>query len=672
MSHSDTQKLFNNLRFIIINNIPQIDNIRQLILENGGEVQIALENFHELREEGAYSDHIYVVDKFEGELFKYLTDISAKVVGVPFIYQTVSMRRPPVALENVGPLIIYSRIMEGIEICTTRLRREKREDVKKMIQYMGGTHRDEITGSTQLLLAGKVGSVKYQIAVNRNIPILDPTWILKCWDTQTLVDYRNYILPPFAGLLICVTGLSSSTRDEIQRLTKAYGGDYTPNLSRKVTHLIAEKPTGIKYRYALEWGIFCVSMEWFFDSINFQVCADERHYFLPLDEETKDDVLSPTPTPIDLKHLSPKLRRRHSPFQPSTESSSISRFSSYSLYSPNDIFRSATAPKSIIATLRPPSAHVTPFPALKFVVRPLSLPTQTTASPSLPFNCNPAPLSSACPPNSLTGNCPATIFPQRLPSFIRVGPCHQNNRYQPYESPLLFTNHTLDAPPALFQGNVSENNKVIIAKNSSADNNNNLSTPSQQSQQSNDTIISHSSQNTPNDFSAARMPKKRKSKAHGSAKKKRVSNKKTFASLVCLQSTTTNNQNNRPDISSLLAPLTLNTNQKNLFEDILKFPRGSEAAGIHDPKFREQIANAITKDPKGPEIVKDLLWLVHMCDNAIQFYRNLDNRVLSIVLNHLGSLQKRNNGEITVGVRSEQSAESTPLRSFEFELKNKL
>jgi hypothetical protein len=48
-----------------------------------------------------------------------------------------------------------------------------------------------------------------QIAVSRNIPVLDPTWILKCWDTQTLVDYRAYILPPFAGLLICVTGLST-------------------------------------------------------------------------------------------------------------------------------------------------------------------------------------------------------------------------------------------------------------------------------------------------------------------------------------------------------------------------------------------------------------------------------------------------------------------------------
>lgn len=66
MSHSDTQKLFNNLRFIIVNNVPELENLRQLILENGGEVQIALDNFHELPEQLAHPDHIYIIDKFEG------------------------------------------------------------------------------------------------------------------------------------------------------------------------------------------------------------------------------------------------------------------------------------------------------------------------------------------------------------------------------------------------------------------------------------------------------------------------------------------------------------------------------------------------------------------------------------------------------------------------------
>jgi hypothetical protein len=36
------------------------------------------------------------------------------------------MKRPAAVLESIGPLILYSRVMEGIEICTTRLRREKR------------------------------------------------------------------------------------------------------------------------------------------------------------------------------------------------------------------------------------------------------------------------------------------------------------------------------------------------------------------------------------------------------------------------------------------------------------------------------------------------------------------------------------------------------------------
>jgi hypothetical protein len=48
------------------------------------------------------------------------------MTGVPFIYQTVAMKRPAAVLESIGPLILYSRVMEGIEICATRLRREKR------------------------------------------------------------------------------------------------------------------------------------------------------------------------------------------------------------------------------------------------------------------------------------------------------------------------------------------------------------------------------------------------------------------------------------------------------------------------------------------------------------------------------------------------------------------
>jgi len=76
--------------------------------------------------------------------------------------------------------------------------------------------------------------------------------------------------------------------------------------------LLAASPEGIKYRYALEWGIHCVTTQWFFDSINAYRCMDERLYLVPMTDEKRDALFSPTSTSItDIARLSPALRRRH-------------------------------------------------------------------------------------------------------------------------------------------------------------------------------------------------------------------------------------------------------------------------------------------------------------------------------------------------------------------------
>jgi len=164
------------------------------------------------------------------------------------------------------------------------------------------------------LIAKKVGSIQYQLAQQQQhqIPVVSPEWVHSCWEKQKLVPHKDFLLPPFAGCVISVTGLSASTRNEIQRLAKAYGGEYTPNLTKRCTHLISRVPQGIKYRYALEWGLHCVSIQWFFDSINLQVCADETQYFLPMSEATRQALFNPLSTsPRDLNRLSPALRKKH-------------------------------------------------------------------------------------------------------------------------------------------------------------------------------------------------------------------------------------------------------------------------------------------------------------------------------------------------------------------------
>lgn len=65
----------------------------------------------------------------------------------------------------------------------------------------------------------------------------------------TDVNMEDYACPVFLGCVICVTGLSSSDRKEVQRLTAEHGGQYTGQLKmNECTHLIVQEPKGRTYR----------------------------------------------------------------------------------------------------------------------------------------------------------------------------------------------------------------------------------------------------------------------------------------------------------------------------------------------------------------------------------------------------------------------------------------
>lgn len=64
----------------------------------------------------------------------------------------------------------------------------------------------------------------------------------------TDVNMEDYACPVFLGCTICVTGLSSSDRKEVQRLTAEHGGQYSGQLKmNECTHLIVQEPKGKTY-----------------------------------------------------------------------------------------------------------------------------------------------------------------------------------------------------------------------------------------------------------------------------------------------------------------------------------------------------------------------------------------------------------------------------------------
>jgi NAD-dependent DNA ligase len=60
---------------------------------------------------------------------------------------------------------------------------------------------------------------------------------------------------------------TSEERGIIQGLCVDNGGVYSPDFSKKCTHLIASQAGGLKYQFASRWNIPIVTKKWLQDSI---------------------------------------------------------------------------------------------------------------------------------------------------------------------------------------------------------------------------------------------------------------------------------------------------------------------------------------------------------------------------------------------------------------------
>ena len=79
-------------------------------------------------------------------------------------------------------------------------------------------------------------------------------------------------------------------RQRLMDLIAGNGGDYSGDLTKDVTHLIARTPEGKKYSYAGAWDIKIVSTEWLSDSLERGMILDESlyHPLLALEERGKN------------------------------------------------------------------------------------------------------------------------------------------------------------------------------------------------------------------------------------------------------------------------------------------------------------------------------------------------------------------------------------------------
>ncbi|KAF3400291.1 S-M checkpoint control protein rad4 [Talaromyces pinophilus] len=187
--------------------------------------------------------------------------------------------------------------LAGVVLCFTSILPEQRSKLAEIAGQMGAVHKYDLTSDVTHLLVGETNTEKYKFVARErsDVLVLVPEWIeavRQSWmdggDTDLHALEQKYRLPTFHGLSICVTGFEDpSYRNYLQETTIANGAEFRKDLTKTVTHLIAQQASGAKYKFATQWSIKVVSAKWFSDSLERGMILDETRYdpLLPPQEQ---------------------------------------------------------------------------------------------------------------------------------------------------------------------------------------------------------------------------------------------------------------------------------------------------------------------------------------------------------------------------------------------------
>nr|CBN82116.1 DNA topoisomerase 2-binding protein 1 [Dicentrarchus labrax] len=228
---------------------------------------------------------LFVFSSFTTPAFLHCKELGCRVVSPLVVLYCLQQQHCVPKAETP----VYNMAMADITISCTSLDKAIRTEVMDLVQLMGGRVYLDLNVSVTHLIAGEVGSKKYLVAASLGKPILLPAWVKACWEKSqdslfryTDLPIEDYLCPVLRGCTVCVTGLSSTERKEVQRLCQ-------------------------KYECARKWNVYCVSLHWLFDSIEKGFCQDESRYTVERNASKTTRPHTSTPTGTNKKEEGPSL-----------------------------------------------------------------------------------------------------------------------------------------------------------------------------------------------------------------------------------------------------------------------------------------------------------------------------------------------------------------------------
>ncbi|XP_050711420.1 DNA topoisomerase 2-binding protein 1-like isoform X2 [Eriocheir sinensis] len=232
-------------------------------------------------------EDIFVCDPFEGEAFDYLVNCPKSIVVGPKCILSCLHRMEPIPSL---PSPLHNTAMNRLVITTTGFSRPEKEELQRLIKRMSGIYSNNYNQDVTHLVVKMVGSEKYKVAVEQQIPIMTEGWVMSVWEAVVKEEAGEHVsatdelfLPykckPLHGLVVCVSQVDQDTKADLKRIIEENGATYTNTLDKGSTSvLIVSSPEGKKYNFAIKWGIYCLYPEWLYHSVQQGHALNEEEY----------------------------------------------------------------------------------------------------------------------------------------------------------------------------------------------------------------------------------------------------------------------------------------------------------------------------------------------------------------------------------------------------------
>lgn len=134
---------------------------------------------------------------------------------------------------------ILCRAFEDAKVSIySRFQSDLKDSIENVLSLMGHYKNSEC--KDKYLITDVANSAETYAAATSGSKIVKCEWIFDSFKAQEMLPLvAKYVVKPFENCVICVTGFLLVSRQIIQQIVVSMGGVFSPEFSKKCTHLIA-------------------------------------------------------------------------------------------------------------------------------------------------------------------------------------------------------------------------------------------------------------------------------------------------------------------------------------------------------------------------------------------------------------------------------------------------